>query len=122
VKKTPVVQIKSIKKHPNADKLEIISFDVDGHEKELVVGVHYADGEYGVFIPVGAIIPDKIAEDMWVLGKLNGKDKNVVGSRIMRGIVSDGMFYGQVGENWKPEWAGQDGLDVASEWGITFSD
>ena len=114
--KSTVVQIKKLISHPNAEKLDIISFDVENKEIQLVVGKHYSEDEFGVFIPVGAIIPDNILDDMWLKGKLSGPNKNVVQGRKMIGIPSNGLFYGQIGPAFNKEWV--IGQDVSEEMGI----
>ena len=114
--KATVVQIKSIKNHPDADALDIIAFDVNGVEHELVTGKHYAEGEFGIFMPVGTTVPANLLEDMWLTGKLSGPDKNIVQGRKMRGIPSNGLFYGQIGPAWNPDW--HVGQDVSKELGI----
>jgi hypothetical protein len=116
-----------LKPHPNADNLSI--GQVGDHQ--VVVGVHYDEGTLGIFIPDGAIIPDKLAEEMWLKGKLAGKQKNRVKARPMRGERSDGLFYGsrfyevkdgqQVwveSASWNHSW--KEGDDVTAEIGVTF--
>ena len=91
-----------------------------------MVGDHYDDGVLGFFIPEGAIVPDKLAEEMWVKGKLAGKRRNRVKARMMDGVHSDGLFYGSryyaTGEyidspSWNPTWVV--GQDVSEEVGIS---
>lgn len=99
----------------------------------VVVGNHYEDGIIGVYIPPGAIIPDKIAEEMWLKGRLAGKKKNVVKARTFFGTYSNGLFYGSRyfteecgrrvfhdGPSWNKDW--ELGRDVSQEFGITFKD
>ena len=95
----------------------------------LITGRHYKPGSLGVFIPCGAVVSDKVAEAMWLLGKLGGPEKNVVCGVKKRGIWSNGLFYGCVDDEfttenegyiayWNPEWA--EGMDVAEEMEIKF--
>jgi hypothetical protein len=97
------------------------------------VGVHYDEGTLGIFLPDGAIIPDKLADEMWVKGKLAGKQKNRVKARAMRGVQTEGLFYGsrffedkdgtrQLVESasWNPVWKAGD--DVTAEIGVTFKE
>ncbi len=100
--------------HPTRDDLKI--GEVGGHI--VVVGDHYFDGQLGFFIPENAIIPDKLAEEMWVKGRLAGKQKNRVKSRDFFGVHSEGLFYGSQGASWKEEW--KEGEDITGEVGITF--
>lgn len=98
-------------------------------DHQVVVGNHYDDGVLGFHIPVGAIVPDEILKDMWLLGKLSGSKKNKVKAREMKGILSDGLFYGSryfvdkddgrfyiESRSWNPKW--KEGDDVAAELGI----
>lgn len=102
-------------------------------EHQVVTGNHYDDGTLGIFIPDGAIVPDKLADEMRVLGKLAGKQKNRVKSRYLSDVFSDGLYYGSrffdivdgqkvfgVGPSWNPEWI--EGQDVTEELGITFKE
>jgi hypothetical protein len=113
--------------HPTQPHLRLGS--VGGFQ--VVVGDHYEDGTPGVFIPGGAIVPDKLAEEMWVKGRLAGKQKDRVKAREMRGSWSDGLFYGSRyfevvngekvyhdGPSWNPAWV--EGQDVTEELGIVF--
>jgi hypothetical protein len=100
-------------------------------DHSVVVGNHYDDGVLGIFIPEGAIVPDKLAEEMWIKGKLAGKKKNRVKSRKIGGSVSEGLFYGSRffimkgeekeyfgGESWNLDWI--EGQDVTEEIGVKF--
>lgn len=99
--------------------------------RTVVVGDHYDNNTLGFFIPEEAIIPDNLAEDMWVKGKLAGKKGNRVKGKEMAGIFSEGLFYGahywtkQDGQfvevtsrNWNPAW--KEGQDITEETGITW--
>jgi len=116
----PVVRIYQIDKHPDADRLQLIKFKVDGTWLQLVTGIHYALNQYGIFIPLGAVVPDKLAEEMELLGKLGGYNKNVVEALQKRGIWSNGLFYGQEGPSFNPKW--QEGQDVTEEIGVSFDE
>jgi hypothetical protein len=118
-----------LKPHPASEKLHI--GEVGGHQ--VVVGVHYEEGTLGIYIPEDAILPDDIAEDMWLKGKLAGSKKNRVKGRNFAGVFSDGLFYGKRfheekdGEQvlvesraWKPEW--KEGDDVTAQIGVTFKE
>jgi hypothetical protein len=118
----------SLVDHPTAAHLQVGT--IQG--KTVVVGRHYDEGTFGFFIPNGAIVPDKLAEEMWVKGKLSGKNKDRVKAREMHGVFSEGLFYGsryfvvQSGEkvyidtpSWNPAWV--EGQDVANEVGVLES-
>lgn len=119
--------IQNIRQHPTLASLRVA--EVGGHQ--VVVGDHYEEGALGIFIPDGAIVPDKLAGEMWVLGKLAGSKRNKVRARERGGVRSDGLFYGsrffsindgQVKEissaSWNPAW--KEGRDVTDEIGVTF--
>lgn len=117
--------------HPTNPDLQI--GHINGHQ--VVVGRHYDDNILGFFIPEGAIIPDKLADEMWVKGRLAGKKGNRVKARDMHGVKSEGLFYGSyywtkkegyqhqvevTSPSWNPDW--KEGDDVSHEVGITYVD
>ena len=89
-------------------------------DRTVVTGRHYAQGQLGFFIPDGAIVPDKLADEMWVQGKLAGAKRNRVRAREFKGVWSEGLFYGSQGDSWNPAW--KPGDDVTKEVGVTFRD
>lgn len=108
----------ALKDHPTDPELQVGT--IDGHS--VVVGRHYDDGVLGFFIPDGAIIPDKLAKEMWVKGRLAGKKKNRVKAREMGGVKSDGLFYasrfaheGDIvhSASWDEKWKEGDDVTVA---------
>jgi hypothetical protein len=114
--------------HPTADFLQVA--EVAGHQ--IVVGRHYDEGTLGVFFPDGAVISQKLAEEMRVAGRLAGKQKNRVKARDFLGVFSEGLFYGSVffdvvdgvkvyasGSSFDPDWV--EGQDVTAELGVTFA-
>jgi hypothetical protein len=111
-----------LSKHPTDDNLEIGQVG----PYQLVVGKHYRGGQLGFHVPEGAHIPDKLLDDMWLRGRLAGKKKNRVKNREMKGVISDGLFYGEgyydenwnwiVTPSWNPNW--KSGDNVADEVGI----
>jgi len=117
----------NIQRHPTLPHL--CTATVAGNN--VVVGDHYDEGALGIFIPEGAIVPDKLAEEMWVKGRLAGKQKNRVKASKRDGAASDGLFYGsrfwtlkdghkvyQDSASWNPAW--KEGDDVTMEVGVTF--
>ena len=105
--------------HPKNEKLFLGKLYLKmSYVVQVVVGNHYYESQLGFFIPENAIVPDKLAEEMWVKGRLAGKNKNRVKSRIIDGEESNGLFYGSQGESWNSEWL--PGHDVTLEVGITF--
>lgn len=115
-----------IRPHPIAKKLRI----AECNDKQIVVGEHYDEGVLGFFVPPNVIIPDKLLDEMWLKGKLSGKNKNMVQERSMAHVLSSGVFYGsryytyENGErvyhespSWNTSW--NDGDDVGGLLGLT---
>lgn len=122
-----IYRLTNIRQHPNIPHLDI----ADCGPHQVVVGKHYDEGVLGIFIPDGSIVPDKLAEEMWVKGKLAGKKGNRVKARERDGVYTAGLFYGsrfftktddsvkvyQNSASWNPDW--KEGDDVTAEIGIT---
>jgi len=85
----PVVEIKNVRVHSNADKLEVC--DVLGYQMCIGKG-QYKDGDRGVYFPADVLIPKKWAEKFNVLNFLRGKDKDRVGKIKLRGEPSFGLI------------------------------
>jgi RNA ligase (TIGR02306 family) len=85
-----IEQMVDIKPHPNAHSLDVAMVG----QHRVVTGRHYVDGQWGYYIPEGAVVPNLLAEEMELLGLLDGPDRNIVKARKMRGILSEGLFYG----------------------------
>lgn len=77
--------------HPNADKLELIVLN----NRQYVVGKGlYEQGDLAVAIPKGALLTHPVFLREW--GEyLNGKDGNIVGSKVFRGQESEGIVVRQ---------------------------
>lgn len=81
-----VCRVDSIEKHPNADKLSIIS--VKGWN--CIVGLdQYKEGDLVVFIPPDSIIPEDLIEKYELTYLKNG---GRVGSTKLRGYISQGLI------------------------------
>jgi hypothetical protein len=97
---------------------------------KLVTGKHYEEGQLGVVIPAGAIVPDDIAKEMWLYGKLAGKKRKRVAPKMMFGHRSEAIFYAatwtddngvlQHSSKWQFHW--KEGDDVTACLGVTFND
>ncbi len=115
-----VYRIRKIQKHPRNENLYLAQVGpyeiITGREPDG--SCHYYEGQLGFFIPAGAIVPDKLAEEMYVLGKLAGKKKNRVKASERDGERSEGLFYGSQGASWNPLW--KEGDDVTNEVGVIF--
>jgi len=86
----PVVEIKTIEKHPNADKLEIVK--IGGYNVISQIG-QFSTGQTVIYIPENAIVPDNLLEEMNLTRRLSGKEKNRVKAIKLRGILSEGLIY-----------------------------
>jgi len=98
-------------RHPSNPSLRtaLLHLGEERDMRQIVVEDHYSEGQLGFFIPEGSIVPDKLAAEMLVRGRLGGKKKNRVLKRRLDGVLSDGLFYGSQGASWNPNWiVGQD--------------
>jgi len=84
----PVVEIKNVRKHPNADKLELCN--VLGYQM-CIPKNKYKNGDILVYIPADTILPEEWAEKFGVRGFLKGKNKDRVGKIKLRGEPSFGL-------------------------------
>jgi RNA ligase (TIGR02306 family) len=99
----PVVRIKSVQDHPNADRLTLIQFEDLGFmcisNKQADGTPRYKVGDLAVYIPSAAVLPRWLLEKMnfWdpVLhkGTLAGPDGNRVKPMRLRGVFSEGVLY-----------------------------
>lgn len=108
----PVTKVVTAEHHPNADRLDVITiFDyqaISGRDR-------FAPGDKVVYIPEQAIVPQHILEEMELVGKLGGGNKDRVKPIKLRGVISQGLAY--TPKVWPEHWV--DGYDVAEELGIT---
>lgn len=100
--------------------------------RQVVTGKHYVDGQLGVFVPEGYLVPEGLLREMWLWndaqrkGRLGGVRGNRVKSKVMDGVLSEGLFYGQTwfdwdgvlksSERWNPSWV--EGDHVGCELGV----
>jgi RNA ligase (TIGR02306 family) len=99
----PVVKVKEVVDHPNADRLSIVR--LDGLEytcisAKLDDGTHrYKSGDFVVYIPSAALLPEWLLKEMgfWNqdnnVGTLAGSNGNRVKPLRLRGIFSEGVLY-----------------------------
>jgi len=85
-----VEQIEFVRPHENADNLEIIRLKGLNYTLISGKGIH-AEGDLCVFFPVDSILPEWILEEMGLVGKLSGPDKNRVKTIQLRKKVSQGL-------------------------------
>jgi tRNA-binding EMAP/Myf-like protein len=89
-----VCRVAKIEKHPNADRLELVTVDYEWGASTVVTGPHYAEGQLGIYIRPGAVIPGYIAEDCWLVGRGGSNAWTPIVTKNMRGIESPGLFCG----------------------------
>jgi RNA ligase (TIGR02306 family) len=104
----------TIRPHPNADSLELARVGL----YEAVVGKGtYQTGDYAVYIPEGAILPEDLIAELNLTGRLAGKAKNRIKAIRLRGELSQGIVCSPL------SLAGRDleslhGVNLAKELGI----
>jgi RNA ligase (TIGR02306 family) len=74
--------------HPNADALELAA--VGGYRAVVAKGA-YRSGDYALYIPELAILPDVLIDELGLTGKLAGKAANRVKAIRLRGELSQGI-------------------------------
>lgn len=77
-----------ISPHPNADKLELARV---GGYYAVVKKDEYASGDYALYIPEAAIIPQDLLVELGLEGRLSGSAKNRVKAVRLRGQLSQGI-------------------------------
>lgn len=87
--------------HPNADALELAG--VDGYRAVVRKG-EFKTGDYAVYLPEKALVPDELLHEIGLYGKLSGAGKNRVKPMRLRGILSEGIVC-------RPE-----ALDISWQW------
>lgn len=107
-----------VKPHPNADRLELAQV---GLYRAVIPRDTYKTGDYAVYIPEQAVVPDSLIEELGLVGKLAGKQSNRVKAVRLRGEVSQGIVCRPKALNisWGSDdlWVNSD-LDIAGELGI----
>lgn len=74
--------------HPNADALELAQV---GLFRAVVGKGVYKTGDYALYIPEQAVLPPELIEELGLVGRLAGKDKNRVKAVRLRGELSQGI-------------------------------
>lgn len=77
-----------VEPHPNADRLELAQV---GLYRAVVPKGVYATGDYALYIPEQAVLPDPLIEELGLVGKLAGKASNRVKAVRLRGALSQGI-------------------------------
>ena len=79
-----------IEEHPNADALELARV---GNYRAIVGKGAYKSGDYAVYIPEQAVLPEWVIQKLNLVGRLAGKAKNRVKAIKLRGVLSQGLIY-----------------------------
>lgn len=103
-----ICEIKEIKEHPNADRLEIAV--VKGWNC-LVGKGEYKVGDAVVYVPVDSVLPTDLGDRLGIRNYLGGNRQNRVRCAKLRGEMSYGLIIDNE-ENWEV------GTDVAEHYGI----
>lgn len=74
--------------HPNADRLELAQV---GLYRAVVPKGVYRTGDYALYIPEQAVLPEVLVKDLGLTGKLAGKAENRVKAVRLRGELSQGV-------------------------------
>lgn len=74
--------------HPNADALELAQV---GLFRAVVRKGDYVTGDYALYIPEAAVLPDALIEELGLTGRLAGAAKNRVKATRLRGELSQGI-------------------------------
>lgn len=106
------VEVKRIKVSPHPDpevnKLEVGQID----DYNVVIGKgSFKTNDLVAYIPEQAIVPNDILEELNLVGRLAGSNKNRVKAIKLRGVMSQGLVYKA-----RPDWSFGD--DVTEELGI----
>ena len=108
-----VGHIENLRPHPGADHMDVMDFVCPQYRTQIVTGRHYKNGERGLHIREGEIVPDELAEEMLLLGRLAGRRKSRVKNKKMCGVDSNGIFYDQSGRYYRDTWRDGDELEFS---------
>lgn len=78
----------TIHTHPNADALELAQV---GLYRAVVAKGRHQSGDWAVYIPEQAVLPEGLIEELGLTGRLAGADKNRVKAIRLRGELSQGI-------------------------------
>lgn len=81
--------VTSIEPIENADKIEVVKL---GGFVGITPKGQFSVGDLAVLFEPDSIIPDRILEELGLLGKLSGSGKNRVKPVRLRGVLSDGII------------------------------
>lgn len=84
-------KINMVKKHSNADSLEICELENIGYQFITKID-SVKEGDLVVYFPIDSILPDPISEKIGVKPYLHGSEKNRVKTAKLRGEYSQGVI------------------------------
>lgn len=119
-----VVRVTRILPHPNADKLEIVRFemkDVGETTYEVVSQIGtFKPGDLAAYFSVDCLLPTKHPDFSFLLSRLDGAGKEVYRLRAarLRGVFSQGLLVPapKNGSEYDVEF----GQDIAADYGVTY--
>lgn len=107
----------TIVEHPNADALELAQV---GLYRAVVAKGAYRTGEFAVYIPEQAVLPDPLIAELGLTGRLAGSAANRVKAARLRGELSQGIVCRPAAlDGTDLERASAGGEDFAERLGIT---
>lgn len=117
-----VVRLDAVNPIVNADSIEVAH--VGGYRAVVRKG-DFKAGDLAIYIPEGAVLPERLIEIIGLTGKLAGSQHNRVKATKLRGVLSQGLVIPTTvwfllhGDN-ETDWRGiyEDGLDIAEAFGI----
>lgn len=120
--KVTIEVIASVKKHHNADKLDICTLDSMSYQFVTQTG-QYKPGDKVIYFPIDSVISESLAEDMGISHLVSHKS-NIDGVRIrtvkLRGEISQGMVVSpSVLDATKDKTCWEEGDDVTDLLGVT---
>lgn len=85
-----VEKIKTVTKHPNADRLSI--YTLEGIDFQFIAGLdEFKPGDDVVYIPLDSLLPGWLMSKLGVYRKLAGTNMNRVKTINLRGCISQGL-------------------------------
>lgn len=85
--KVEIVRISNVDKHPNADKLDIIS--IYGMDYKVITGKgNLKENDLAFYFPIGSIIPDNFVDEFGIKSYY----KKRIQAAKLRGIFSEGLL------------------------------
>jgi RNA ligase (TIGR02306 family) len=87
-----VEKIEKVWNHPNADRLSMAK--VKGLAFQFVIGKdQFKENDTVLYFPLDSVVPEDLLKKMNMLGKLSGKNKNLVKTVKLRGELSQGLVF-----------------------------